>query len=202
MRFDSLKYVYLIGIGGIGMSGLARYFKSLGKSVSGYDKTPSTLTHEMENEGIEIHYEDNISLINKEIIDHISAIDTLIIYTPAVPSDHNELVYFSNNKYNLHKRAEVLGWITEGHYTVAVAGTHGKTTTSTLVTHILRSSGNDCMAFLGGVSKNYHTNLLLGKSGNKNKVMVVEADEYDRSFLTLNPDISVITSIDPDHLDI
>jgi len=202
MRFDSLKYVYLIGIGGIGMSGLARYFKSLGKSVSGYDKTPSTLTHEMENEGIEIHYEDNISLINKEIIDHISAIDTLIIYTPAVPSDHSELVYFSNNKYNLHKRAEVLGWITEGHYTVAVAGTHGKTTTSTLVTHILRSSGNDCMAFLGGVSKNYHTNILLGKSGNENKVMVVEADEYDRSFLTLNPDISVITSIDPDHLDI
>lgn len=202
MRFDSLKYVYLIGIGGIGMSGLARYFKSLGKSVSGYDKTPSSLTHEMENEGIEIHYEDNIALINREIANHTSPADTLIIYTPAIPSDHSELKYFTEKKYSLHKRAEVLGWITEGHYTVAVAGTHGKTTTSTLVTHILRSSGNDCMAFLGGVSKNYHTNILLGKAENENKVMVVEADEYDRSFLTLNPDVSVITSIDPDHLDI
>lgn len=202
MRFDSLKYVYLIGIGGIGMSGLARYFKSLGKFVGGYDKTPSSLTNEMEKEGIEIHYEDDISLINTEIINHTSAADTLIIYTPAIPSDHNEFNYFSGKKYSLHKRAEVLGWITEGHYTVAVAGTHGKTTTSTLVTHILRSSGNDCMAFLGGVSKNYHTNILLGKPGNENKVMVVEADEYDRSFLTLSPDISVITSIDPDHLDI
>lgn len=202
MRFDSLKYVYLIGIGGIGMSGLARYFKSLGKAVSGYDKTPSSLTYEMENEGIEIHYEDNVEFINKEIMNHTSSTDTLIIYTPAVPSDHSELKYFSNKKYSLHKRAEVLGWITEGHYTVAVAGTHGKTTTSTLVTHILRSSGTDCMAFLGGVSKNYHTNILLGKQGNENKVMVVEADEYDRSFLTLNPDVSVITSIDPDHLDI
>ncbi len=200
MRFDSLKYVYLIGIGGIGMSGLARYFKSLGKLVNGYDKTPSSLTQEMEQEGIEIHYEDDISLMNPEIINHPS--DTLIIYTPAIPSDHSELNYFVNNKYNLHKRAEVLGWITEGHFTVAVAGTHGKTTTSTLVAHILRSSGNECMAFLGGVSKNYHTNILLNKTGNENKVMVVEADEYDRSFLTLNPDIAIITSVDPDHLDI
>lgn len=183
------------------MSGLARYFKSLGKYVSGYDKTPSTLTHEMESEGIEIHYEDNISLINKEILNSNDD-NILVIYTPAVPADHSELKYFIENKFNLHKRAEVLGWITEGHFTVAVAGTHGKTTTSTLVTHILRSSGNDPMAFLGGVSKNYHTNILLGKSGNENKVMVVEADEYDRSFLTLSPDISVITSIDPDHLDI
>src|SRR5215469_13935697 len=179
MRFNSLKYVYLIGIGGIGMSGLARYFKSLGKSVSGYDKTPSSLTHDMEGEGMEIHYEDNVSLINPEIINYSSASDTLVIYTPAVPSDHSELKYFSDKKYNLHKRAEVLGWITEGHYTIAVAGTHGKTTTSTLVTHILRSSGNDCMAFLGGVSKNYHTNILLGEPRNENKVMVVEADEYD-----------------------
>jgi UDP-N-acetylmuramate--alanine ligase len=202
MRFDSLKYVYLIGIGGIGMSGLARYFKSLGKFVGGYDKTSSSLTLEMENEGIEIHYEDNLALVNREIINHTSITDTLIIYTPAVPADHSELKYFSDKKYSLHKRAEVLGWITEGHYTVAVAGTHGKTTTSTLVAHILRSSGIDCMAFLGGVSKNYHTNILLGTSGNETKVMVVEADEYDRSFLTLNPDVAVITSIDPDHLDI
>ncbi len=202
MRFDSIKYVYLLGIGGIGMSGLARYFKSLRKSVSGYDKTPSTLTHEMENEGIEIHYGDNVALINKEILNQTNSSTTLIIYTPAIPADHSELKYFIEHKFNLHKRAEVLGWITEGHYTVAVAGTHGKTTTSTLITHILSSSGNDPMAFLGGVSKNYHTNILLGKSGNENKVMVVEADEYDRSFLTLSPDISVITSIDPDHLDI
>ena len=202
MKFDSLKYVYLIGIGGIGMSGLARYFKALGKSVSGYDKTPSSLTHEMENEGIKIHYEDNITLISREVMQHTSATDTLIIYTPAVHFDHSELKYFSDKKYSLHKRAEVLGWITEGHFTVAIAGTHGKTTTSTLVTHILRSSGNDCMAFLGGLSKNYHTNILLGKSANEDTVMVVEADEYDRSFLTLNPDVSVITSIDPDHLDI
>jgi UDP-N-acetylmuramate--alanine ligase len=202
MKFDSIKYVYLSGIGGIGMSGLARYFKSLGKSVSGYDRTSSTLTIEMENEGIEIHYEDSITLIKNEIVNHSSANDTLIIYTPAIPADHSELKYFIDKKYSVHKRAEVLGWITEGHFTVAVAGTHGKTTTSTLVTHILRSSGSDCMAFLGGVSKNYHTNILLGKSGNENKVMVVEADEYDRSFLTLNPDVSVITSIDPDHLDI
>lgn len=202
MKFDSLKYVYLIGIGGIGMSGLARYFHSLGKSVSGYDKTPSTLTHEMEKEGIAIHYEDTMSLVNPEITAHPSSTDTLIIYTPAIPSEHSELKYFIDKKYSLHKRAEVLGWITEGHYTVAVAGTHGKTTTSTLVTHILRSSGNECIAFLGGVSKNYHTNILLNKSGNENKIMVVEADEYDRSFLTLNPDVAVITSIDPDHLDI
>jgi UDP-N-acetylmuramate--alanine ligase len=202
MKFDSIKYVYLLGIGGIGMSGLARYFKSLGKSVSGYDRTSSVLTIEMENEGIDIHYEDNINLIKSEILNHSSANDTLVVYTPAIPPDQSELKYFSEKKYNIHKRAEVLGWITEGHFTVAVAGTHGKTTTSTLVTHILRSSGNDCMAFLGGVSKNYHTNILLGKSGNENIVMVVEADEYDRSFLTLNPDVAVITSIDPDHLDI
>lgn len=202
MRLDTLKYVYLVGIGGIGMSGLARYFKSLGKSVSGYDKTPSSLTYEMESEGIAIHYDDNIVLIDKNILEHSSSADTLIIYTPAIPKEHSELNYFIDNKYSIHKRAEVLGWITEGHYTVAVAGTHGKTTTSTLVTHILRSSGNECMAFLGGVSKNYHTNIVLNKSGNENKVMVVEADEYDRSFLTLNPDIAIITSVDPDHLDI
>ncbi len=202
MRFDSLKYVYLLGIGGIGMSGLARYFNSLGKSVSGYDKTPSSLTSEMEKEGIAIHYEDDVTLIDSAVMNHSSANDTLIIYTPAIPADHSELKHFSDKKYSLHKRAEVLGWITEGHYTVAVAGTHGKTTTSTLVTHILRSSGTDCMAFLGGVSKNYHTNILLGNPKNENRVMVVEADEYDRSFLTLNPDVAVITSIDPDHLDI
>jgi UDP-N-acetylmuramate--alanine ligase len=201
MKLEGLKYVYLIGIGGIGMSGLARYFKSLGKEVSGYDKTPSSLTDEMEAEGIKIHFEDDMNLVADAVKKHASAEDTLIIYTPAVPHDHSELVYFQTHKYNVHKRAQVLGWITEGHYTVAVAGTHGKTTTTTLVTHILKSSKVDCIAFLGGVSKNYDTNILLAKE-TKKSTMVVEADEYDRSFLTLSPNISVITSIDPDHLDI
>jgi UDP-N-acetylmuramate--alanine ligase len=201
MKLESLKYVYLIGIGGIGMSGLARYFKSLGKVVSGYDKTPSSLTDEMENEGIDIHFTDSVELISDEVKKHSAANATLVIYTPAVPEDHSELKYFIQNKYSVHKRAEVLGWVTEGHYTLAIAGTHGKTTTTTLVTHILRSSQVDCMAFLGGVSKNYDTNILLAKDTPK-ATMVVEADEYDRSFLTLHPNVSVITSMDPDHLDI
>jgi UDP-N-acetylmuramate--alanine ligase len=201
MNLKGLKYVYLIGIGGIGMSGLARYFKSIGKAVSGYDKTPSSLTDEMEAEGIPIHFEDDMNLVAENVKKHSSAEDTLVIYTPAVPEEHTELRYFTEHKYNIHKRAEVLGWVTEGHFTVAVAGTHGKTTTTTLVTHILRSSNVDCMAFLGGVSKNYDTNILLAKNI-ENAKMVAEADEYDRSFLKLSPDIAVITSIDPDHLDI
>jgi len=201
MKLNGLKYVYLIGIGGIGMSGLARYFKALGKAVSGYDKTPSSLTDEMEAEGIDIHFEDNMNVVSDEIKKNPSASDTLIIYTPAVPHEHSELRYFIEHKYSVHKRAEVLGWITEGHFTVAVAGTHGKTTTTTLVTHILKSSQVDCMSFMGGVAKNYDTNVLLAKNTPTAK-MVVEADEYDRSFLKLNPNISVITSIDPDHLDI
>ncbi len=201
MNLKGLKYVYLIGIGGIGMSGLARYFKSIGKAVSGYDKTPSSLTDEMEAEGINIHFEDDMNLVAENVKKHSSAEDTLVIYTPAVPEEHTELRYFAEHKYNIHKRAEVLGWVTEGHFTVAVAGTHGKTTTTTLVTHILRSSNVDCMAFLGGVSKNYDTNILLAKNTESAK-MVAEADEYDRSFLKLSPDIAVITSIDPDHLDI
>jgi UDP-N-acetylmuramate--alanine ligase len=200
MNLKDLKYVYLIGIGGIGMSGLARYFKSMGKHVSGYDKTPSDLTAEMEAEGIKIHFKDDMSLVDNEIKNNTK--DTLIIYTPAVPEDHSELVYFRSHNYDLHKRAGVLGWITQGHYTVAIAGTHGKTTTTTLVTHILKSAKADCMAFLGGVSKNYHTNVLLDHTVSENTVVVVEADEYDRSFLHLNPNIAIITSIDPDHLDI
>jgi UDP-N-acetylmuramate--alanine ligase len=201
MKLGGLKYVYLIGIGGIGMSGLARYFKSLGKTVSGYDKTPSSLTDEMEAEGIKIHFEDNMNLVSEEVKKNSSANDTLVIYTPAVPADHSELTYFIKNKYSVHKRAEVLGWVTGGHFTVAIAGTHGKTTTTTLVTHILKSSQVDCMAFLGGVAKNYNTNVLLAKDTVK-AIMVAEADEYDRSFLKLSPNISVITSVDPDHLDI
>lgn len=200
MNVKDLKYVYLIGIGGIGMSGLARYFKAMGKHVSGYDKTPSSLTEEMEQEGIKIHYKDDMTLVDNEIKQNVK--DTLIIYTPAVPEDHTELTYFRTNKYDLHKRAGVLGWITQGHYTVAIAGTHGKTTTTTMVTHILKYAKADCMAFLGGVSKNYNTNVLLDNNVSENTVVVVEADEYDRSFLQLNPNIAIITSIDPDHLDI
>lgn len=201
MNLAELKYVYLIGIGGIGMSGLARYFKTMGKSVSGYDKTPSSLTDEMEEEGIKIHFDDDVSKINPEIISHPSPKDTLVIYTPAVPEELSELIYFKKQDFNIHKRAEVLGFITEGHYTVAIAGTHGKTTTTTMLTHILKSAQVDCMAFLGGVSKNYNTNVLLG--GNKGgTILVAEADEYDRSFLKLNPDIALITSTDPDHLDV
>ena len=200
MNLKDLKYVYLIGIGGIGMSGLARYFRSMGKKVSGYDKTPSSLTEEMEAEGIKIHFKDDMSLVDNEIKNNSK--DTLVIYTPAVPEDHSELVYFRTHNYDLHKRAGVLGWITQGHFTVAIAGTHGKTTTTTLVTHILKSANADCMAFLGGVSKNYHTNVLLDKDISKDTVVVVEADEYDRSFLHLSPNIAIITSIDPDHLDI
>lgn len=198
---DKLKYVYLIGIGGIGMSGLARYFKSLGKSVSGYDKTPSSLTDEMTAEGISIHFEDNISKIDAEIKDHPKPQDTIIIYTPAVPENLNELQYFRERKFNTVKRAEVLGMITEGHYTVAVAGTHGKTTTTTLVTHILKSANRNCLSFLGGISKNYDTNVLLC-ADDRDCTAVVEADEYDRSFLKLSPDVAVITSIDADHLDV
>jgi UDP-N-acetylmuramate--alanine ligase len=200
MNVKDLKYVYLIGIGGIGMSGLARYFRSMGKVVSGYDKTPSTLTEEMEAEGIKIHFKDDVALVDEEVKKNKK--DTLVIYTPAVPEDHSELVYFRQNSFDMHKRAGVLGWITQGHYTVAIAGTHGKTTTTTLVTHILKSSNADCMAFLGGVSKNYHTNVLLENNISDKTVVVVEADEYDRSFLHLNPNIAIITSIDPDHLDI
>jgi UDP-N-acetylmuramate--alanine ligase len=200
MNVKDLKYVYLIGIGGIGMSGLARYFKSAGKAVSGYDKTPSSLTEEMEAEGIKIHFDDSMALVSDDIKNNKK--DVLVIYTPAIPEDHSELMYFRQHNYSLHKRAEVLGWITQGHYTVAIAGTHGKTTTTTLVTHILKSSEADCMAFLGGVSKNYNTNVLLEKNISDDTMMVVEADEYDRSFLHLSPDIAVITSVDPDHLDI
>jgi UDP-N-acetylmuramate--alanine ligase len=196
-----LKYVYLIGIGGIGMSGLARYFRSAGKAVSGYDKTPSSLTDEMEQEGIAIHFDDSIEKIGAEIKNHPSPDDTLIIYTPAVPQEHSELQYFRQGGFNIMKRADVLGAVSQGHYLIAVAGTHGKTTTTTLVTHILKSARMDCAAFLGGVSKNYNTNVLTGGNNSKG-AMVVEADEYDRSFLKLNPDIAVITSTDPDHLDI
>ena len=184
------KRVYFIGIGGIGMSAIARYFKFQGKEVSGYDKTETVLTKELVAEGIPVHYEDNVALVDKDA--------DLVVYTPAIPADHKELQYFRDNKYRLLKRSEVLGLITSSSFNICVAGTHGKTTISTMIAHILRHSGYGCNAFLGGIAVNYNSNYW---SDPKN-VCVVEADEYDRSFLKLNPDIAVITAMDADHLDI
>src|SRR5574344_625066 len=184
--------VYFIGIGGIGMSAIARYYKHEGKRVSGYDKPPSKLTKELEEEGIAVHYTDDISFIPKE------KEETLVIYTPAVPKEMSELVYVEENHYRTIKRSKALGEIAKEKKCLAVAGTHGKTTTSTLLSHIFTSSGVGCSAFLGGISKNYHSNLILAKSN----YLVAEADEFDRSFLQLFPQTAIITSADPDHLDI
>jgi UDP-N-acetylmuramate--alanine ligase len=210
MELNKIYSVYFLGIGGIGMSALARYFKAMGKQVSGYDKTPTKLTDELIAEGIDIHFEDNIRLIPKHIKELPYDTSTiLIVFTPAVPTNHSEYVFFSLNGFNIKKRAEVLGMITSNSHTVAVAGTHGKTTTSSLIAHILKTAGLDPSAFLGGITQNYGTNLLLSKNlniqdptSNIQNLMVVEADEYDRSFLTLHPEIAVITSVDADHLDI
>ena len=187
-----MKQVYFIGIGGIGMSAIARYYNAKGFKVSGYDKTPSPLTHALEAEGIEVHYEDNIDFVPKDVE------STLVVYTPAVPKDMGELVYVQEKGYRVIKRSRMLGEISAGQRCMAVAGTHGKTTTSTLVSHIFTAAGEGCSAFLGGISKNYGTNLLI----HENDVVVAEADEFDRSFLQLFPEIAVITSMDPDHLDI
>ena len=182
--------VYFIGIGGIGMSALARYFNTNGITVSGYDKTATELTGQLISEGINVHYEDDIALIDKNT--------QLVIYTPAVPVDHKELNYYRNNNYTVVKRSDVLGAITNASFNICVAGTHGKTTTSTMVAHILQHSQYGCNAFLGGIAANYNSNYL----SSKNNVCVIEADEYDRSFLKLSPDIAIITAMDPDHLDI
>ena len=190
MEIKDIKRVYFLGVGGIGMSALARYFNEKGVAVSGYDKTETVLTKKLSAEGIKIHYEDNIEFIDKEA--------DLVVYTPAVPKDHKELNYFLQNNYQLVKRSEVLGAITNSSYSICVAGTHGKTTTSTMVAHILRHSGYGCNAFLGGIAVNYNSNFW----SNKKNVSVVEADEYDRSFLKLSPDVAIISSMDPDHLDI
>lgn len=184
--------IYFIGIGGIGMSAIARYYNSKGYKVSGYDKTPSPLTQALEQEGIKVHYTDDISFIPQD------ADSTLVVYTPAVPKDMGELRYVQENGYRVIKRSRMLGEITQGQRCMAVAGTHGKTTTSTLVSHIFTASGEGCSAFLGGISKNYNSNLLTSS----NDVVVAEADEFDRSFLQLYPETAVITSMDADHLDI
>lgn len=196
IELSGIKRVYLIGIGGIGMSGLARYFHHQGAIVCGYDKTATPLTQAMANEGIRIFYADESNLIPVSFQQKDES--TLIIYTPAIPKDAQILNYFKNQGFTVYKRSEVLGIISKGIFCIAIAGTHGKTTTSALIVHLLKVGGIDCSAFLGGISTNYQTNVLFGKAD----VMVVEADEYDRSFLTLHPNIAVITSMDADHLDI
>jgi UDP-N-acetylmuramate--alanine ligase len=196
MELHDIKRVYLIGIGGIGMSGLARYFHHLGCIVCGYDKTSTDLTSDLHNEGIQVIFDDNEEWIPMSFRQPDAG--TLIIFTPAIPKDSAILNFFQGRGFELFKRSQVLGLISRGMYTIAIAGTHGKTTTSTMVAHILKDSGVDCSAFLGGIASNYHTNVLYGKTN----IVVVEADEYDRSFLTLYPDIAVITSMDADHLDI
>jgi len=187
-----MKNVYFIGIGGIGMSAIARYYNAKGFNVSGYDKTPSDLTHALEREGIKVHYCDDCSYVPQDVD------DTLIVYTPAIPADMGELQYVQKKGYKVIKRSRMLGEIAQGQRCLAVSGTHGKTTTSTLLAHILTSSSEGCSAFLGGISKNYHTNLLISE----NKTIVAEADEFDRSFLQLFPEIAVVTAMDADHLDI
>ncbi len=199
MNLNDIKQVYLIGIGGIGMSGLARYFKHRGCIVAGYDRTSTPLTTELEAEGITISFNDTEQSIPDTFKLQTSnfRLQTLIIYTPAIPKDSNILNHLKQS-HTLHKRSEVLGIISQSMFTIAVAGTHGKTTTSSIITHILKDSGYDCSAFLGGITTNYQTNVLFGN----NNTLVVEADEYDRSFLTLHPDIAIVTSMDADHLDI
>ena len=186
------RNIYFIGIGGIGMSAIARYWKFKGLTVSGYDKTPSDLTAALEKEGIAVHYEDDVNYIPKDIE------NTLVVYTPAIPGSLEELKYVKEQGYSVLKRSQILGEITRGQTCLAVAGTHGKTTTSTLTAHIVTESGEGCSAFLGGISKNYGTNMLVSHR----PTVVVEADEYDRSFLQLYPAIAAITAMDADHLDI
>ena len=194
MNLNQIHNVFFIGIGGIGMSALARYFKTIGKNVSGYDKTPSMLTDELIESGIDIHFEDRIDLIPKDYYTE----NTLVIITPAVPVTHSQWNFFLEREYQVKKRAEVLGIITKDTFCFAVAGTHGKTTTSSILGHILFESGADVTAFVGGIVENYNSNLI----GTGKTVTVVEADEFDRSFLHLHPNIACVTSMDADHLDI
>ncbi|HSJ66228.1 MAG TPA: UDP-N-acetylmuramate--L-alanine ligase [Anditalea sp.] len=201
MNLKNLHSVYFLGIGGIGMSAIARWFAHVGIPVMGYDKTASPLTEQLISEGIQVHYEDSLDTIPSKIKDSKS--ETLIVWTPAVPADSVQLNYFRQEGYTLKKRAEVLGIITKDMFTIAVAGTHGKTSTSSIIAHLLKSAGLNVTAFLGGITQNYESNLILhDESRGEEPIVVVEADEYDRSFLQLHPDIAVVTSVDPDHLDI
>lgn len=196
MELKDIKAVYFVGAGGIGMSAIARYFRQKGLVVGGYDKTPSDLTRRLEEEGIRLHYEEDVDQIPEECKLKES---TLVIYTPAIPATHKELAFFRENGFEIEKRAQVLGRLTQTHKGLCFAGTHGKTTTSTMCAHIMHQSHLDCNAFLGGISKNYGTNYILS---DKSDYVVIEADEFDRSFHWLRPWMSVITSTDPDHLDI
>jgi UDP-N-acetylmuramate--alanine ligase len=196
---DKIKAVYFVGIGGIGMSAIARFLNSRGVRVSGYDRTPTTLTKQLEAEGISIHYEPGVELIPKDA--------DLVVYTPAIPDDQEALIFYRQHGYRIVKRSDVLQMITASSFNICIAGTHGKTTTTTMIAHFLRDSGYGCNAFLGGISVNYETNFWPQVStarpgSNEKNVCVVEADEYDRSFLKLSPDIAVISAMDPDHLDI
>ena len=195
MDLKNIHRVYFIGVGGIGMSAIARYFCENGKQVAGYDKTPSEITDTLILIGVQIHFEDNVALIPE---DFKKKEGTLIVYTPAVPANHKELKFFQINGFVTLKRAQILGEITKNTYCLGVAGTHGKTTTSSILGHIMNVCGTEATAFLGGITENYDSNLILGQD----KVSVVEADEFDRSFLQLSPNIACVTSMDADHLDI
>jgi UDP-N-acetylmuramate--alanine ligase len=196
MNTKAINKVFFLGIGGIGMSAIARYFHFEGKIVEGYDRTSTVLTSKLEEEGISIHYNEDLSKVpSTDEIDN-----TLVIYTPAIPESNIEFQYFKNNGFALHKRSQVLGVLTEGKKCVAVAGTHGKTSVTTMTAHLLKQSEVECAAFMGGISSNYNTNLIL--PGNESDIVVAEADEFDRSFLQLHPELAVITSMDADHLDI
>ncbi|MCW3121766.1 MAG: UDP-N-acetylmuramate/alanine ligase [Flavipsychrobacter sp.] len=190
MNVRGIKNVYFVGIGGIGMSALARFFREQGTVVNGYDKTETELTKHLVSEGMGVHYTDDVALLDKTT--------ELVIYTPAIPKDHKELNWYRDNNYPVYKRSDVLQWITESMHAITVAGTHGKTTISTMTAYLLRETGYGCNAFLGGISVNYDRNYW----SSKNDTAVIEADEYDRSFLKLFPDVAVLTAIDPDHLDI
>jgi UDP-N-acetylmuramate--alanine ligase len=189
-ELNKIQKLYFIGIGGIGMSALARYFLSRGARIGGYDRSATPLTRELEAAGMDIHYEERTDLVPKDV--------DVVVYTPAIPAQHAELVYYRENNFLVVKRSDVLRWITEGSFNICVGGTHGKTTVTSMTAHLLRHSGYGCNAFLGGIAANYQTNFW----SNERNVVVVEADEYDRSFLKLFPDIAVITAMDPDHLDI
>src|SRR6478735_1080740 len=189
-EIKKIRSVYFIGIGGIGMSAIARFFHSYGTRVSGYDRSETDLIKELEAEGIQIHFDENVEMIPKDV--------DLVVYTPAVPRDHKELVFYQQNGYKVIKRSDVLQMITRSSFNICVAGTHGKTTITTMVAHLLRDSGYGCNAFLGGISVNYGTNFW----SSERNVCVIEADEYDRSFLKLTPDVAIITAMDADHLDI
>ncbi|MRT94189.1 UDP-N-acetylmuramate--L-alanine ligase [Ancylomarina sp. 16SWW S1-10-2] len=196
MNIENFKNIYFVGIGGIGMSAIARYFKAIGKNVFGYDRTQTLLTGELEKEGIDIIFSDDLDQI-PEI--YLNKEETLVVYTPAIPSSHKQLSFFKIEEFALMKRAQVLGLLSDPLNGIGIAGTHGKTTVSSLTAHIFKNSTHECNAFLGGIARNYNTNLLLSK---KSKWVVIEADEFDRSFLQLHPQVAVVTSMDADHLDI